>query len=295
MTEDSTTPTRLTHALSFDIEDWFHMVDVAAVEDPAKWDSMSSLVEKRTHEILELCNEFNVKATFFVLGWIADRYPELVRSIADAGHELATHSYWHRRVYLLTPKEFEEDIRLSIDVIEQASGQKVSGFRAPSFSITEGSEWAIDVLHDCGIEYDASLFPATRGHGGYDCPVNAHVFEKTPSGRGMPELPMSVMKIGGRSVCFSGGGYLRLFPLWLIDRGIRQLAKIGVPTVVYLHPRDFAPDCPRVPMPLHRRFKSYVGAGSTASKLGKLLKRYQWSTCSSVLQDQLSGSTLSED
>jgi polysaccharide deacetylase family protein (PEP-CTERM system associated) len=285
----------MTHALSFDIEDWFHMVDVTAVEDPEKWESMSSLVEKRTHEILELCAEFDVRATFFILGWIANRYPNLVRAIADAGHELASHSYWHRRVYLLTPDEFEEDLRLSMDVIEQASGQKVKGFRAPSFSITAGSEWAIDVLHKCGIEYDASLFPASRGHGGYDCPVEAHIFDKSPSGKGMPTLPMSTMRIGGQSVCYSGGGYLRLFPVWLIERGIKQLAKTGVPTVVYLHPRDFAPDCPRVPMPLHRRFKSYVGAGSTASKLKWLLESYRWSTCSSVLRQQLGGISPPED
>lgn len=282
-----TDPTQLVHALSFDIEDWFHMVGIPAVDEPSKWDSFESLVEERTHEILEICDQFDVRATFFVLGWIADRYPGLVREIADAGHELGSHSYWHRRVCLLDPAEFESDLKRSIKTIEDASGSEVRGFRAPSFSITAGSEWAIDVLLECGIQYDASLFPASRGHGGYDCAVAAHQFINSRSGASIPELPMSVMDFMGRSICYSGGGYLRLFPFWLIERGVQQLANSSIPTVVYLHPRDFAPDCPRVPMPLHRKFKSYVGAATTASKLRKLLKKYSWSTCASVLNEQL--------
>lgn len=277
----------LTHALSFDIEDWFHMVDIASVEDPETWSSLPTIVEQRTDEILEICDEFDVKATFFVLGWIADRYPELIRRIADQGHELGSHSYWHRRVYKLTPDEFTEDLRRSIAVIEDAGGVSVSGFRAPSFSIIKGTEWAFDVMHDCGIKYDASLFPARRGHGGYDCPVNAHMFEQAPGGIAMPELPMSVARFAGKRICFSGGGYLRLLPQWMIARGIDQLADRKIPSVIYLHPRDFATDCPRVAMPLHRRFKSYFGIASTAKKLKRLLQRNRWSTCLSVLEDQL--------
>ena len=280
----NTTSEPLLHALSFDIEDWFHMVEIDAVEDPKLWPDLPSLVERRTDEILGICQRANVRGTFFVLGWVAERYPAMVKRIADEGHEIATHSYWHRKVYSLTPEEFLADMRRSIEVIESSSGSRVRGFRAPSFSITPGTEWAFDVLHELGLEYDASLFPAARGHGGYGCPVQAHLFGDIPSGRPLPELPMSIMSIGSKRVCFSGGGYLRLFPGWLIRRGLDQLATQGIPTVVYLHPRDFAPDCPRVPMPLHRRFKCYVGAKSTASKLIMLLDRYQWGTCSDVLQ-----------
>ncbi|MAV54995.1 MAG: hypothetical protein CMJ28_03460 [Phycisphaerae bacterium] len=280
----NSSPANLVHALSFDIEDWFHMVEIEAVEDPRRWPTLSSLVERRTDEILEICHRSQTKGTFFVLGWVAERYPAMVKRIADAGHELATHSYWHRKVYSLAPDEFLKDMRQSIDVIESASGCKVRGFRAPSFSITPGSEWAFDILHELGLEYDASLFPASRGHGGYGCSVQAHAFTNTPSGRPIPELPMSVMSLGPKRVCFSGGGYLRLFPEWLIRRGVDQLAQKGIPTVVYLHPRDFAPDCPRVPMPLQRRFKCYVGAKTTARKLEMLLDRYRWGTCAEVLQ-----------
>ena len=271
------------NALSFDIEDWFHMVEIDAVSDVSKWDTWESLVERYTQWIIETVTEAGVHATFFVLGWIAERYPQLVRSMVENGHEVASHSYWHRKVYELDVDSFAEDLRRSIDVIEDAGGQRVRGFRAPSFSITPGSEWAIDVLLDAGIEYDASLFPAARAHGGYPCDPAPHVSAIAPSGRTMPELPMTMMKLGPLTLPFSGGGYMRLLPGWLLRRGFQQLNAMGRPAVVYLHPRDFAPDCPRVPMPLKRRFKCYVGAGSTKGKLRMLLDRFSFDTCAMVL------------
>ncbi len=277
------TSSPITNALSFDIEDWFHMVEIDAVADTGEWANHSSLVERYTEWIVQTVTEAQTKATFFILGWIAEHHPAMVRMIADNGHELASHSFWHRKVYELSPDEFRDDMRRSIDLIEAAGGKKVLGFRAPSFSITPGTEWAIDVLHDVGLKYDASLFPAARGHGGYPCPMEPHEFTAAPSGRPMPELPMSVMKIGPRRLPFSGGGYMRLLPSWLIRRGFNQLNSRGRPTVVYLHPRDFAPDCPRVPMPLKRRFKCYVGAKSTKGKLRMLLDRYKFDTCATVL------------
>jgi peptidoglycan-N-acetylglucosamine deacetylase len=271
------------NALSFDIEDWFHMVGIAAVEDPASWPTFDSIVERHTQWIVETLSSANVRATFFILGWIADRYPHLVKSIADAGHEIGTHSYWHRKCYELQPEELREDLRRSIDVLEQIAGKKVLGFRAPSFSIIPGSEWVFDVLLDLGLKYDASLFPTPRGHGGYPCPLEPHVFTDAPSGRPMPELPMSVMRLMGRRLAFSGGGYMRLLPPWLICKGFEQLNRRGIPVVAYLHPRDFAVECPRVPMPLHRRFKSYVGLDTTADKLRMLLAKYRFAPCASVL------------
>jgi polysaccharide deacetylase family protein (PEP-CTERM system associated) len=278
----------ITHALSFDIEDWFHIVEIAAVEDPDKWPELharSTLVERYTDHILSICDAHEAKATFFMLGWVAERHPQLVRRIADAGHELATHSFWHRKVYELTPEVFSQDIADSIDAIRAAPGLSeipIKGFRAPSFSITPGTEWAFDVLLDHGIEYDASLFPAPRGHGGYACPQGFHVIT-APSGRTMPELPMSVASYGPKKICYSGGGYMRLLPKPMIHSGVKQEAAAGRPTVVYLHPRDFAPDCPRVPMPPHRRFKCYVGTKTTTSKLESLLARYNWDTCQRVI------------
>ncbi len=273
----------IVNALSFDIEDWFHMVEIEAVADPRTWPDLDSLVERYTEWIVQTVTEAKTRATFFMLGWIAERYPKLVKLIADSGHELGTHSYWHRKVYELTPDTFREDMKQSIDTIESAGGKRVLGFRAPSFSITPGSEWAFDVLHDLGLRYDASLFTARRGHGGYPCPQEAHDFTGAPSGRPMPELPMSVMRLGGVRVPFSGGGYLRLLPPRLIRYGFSQLNRQGIPAVVYLHPRDFAPDCPRVPMSPHRRFKCYVGLAGTKDKLRMLLRHYRFDTCAAVV------------
>lgn len=285
---------QLTHALSFDIEDWFHIVEVKAVENPDEWPRLSresSLVERYTDLILKICDDHKTTATFFVLGWIAERHPALVKRIADAGHELGTHSFWHRKVYELTPETFAQDIRESLRAIRAGTGRDITirGFRAPSFSITRGAEWAFDVLLDCGLEYDASLFPAARGHGGYACTPGAHVV-RTPRGRPIPELPMSIARYGPKRMCYCGGGYLRLLPGWMIERGLAQEARAGRPTVVYLHPRDFAPDCPRVPMPIHRRFKCYVGMARTEGKLRAMLAAHRWGPCERVLRERLAAS-----
>lgn len=276
------------HALSFDIEDWFHIVDIPGLDDPAKWDGLErehgTLVARRTDEILDCLAKHHVRATFFMLGWIADRHPNLVRRIAEAGHELGSHSYWHRRVYTLSPEEFRDDTLRSLDAIERASGVRPTGYRAPSFSILKGTEWAFDVLLDAGITWDASLFPAPRGHGGYPCDDAPHLFRATPSGRVMPELPLGVMRVAGRGLCFSGGGYMRVLPLWLIERGFAQFNQRDLPVVMYLHPRDFAPDCPRVPMPIHRRFKCFTGMATTFPKLEALLTRHRFGMCSDVLR-----------
>ena len=273
---------QVTHALSFDIEDWFHLVEVDATSDVDGWDSFPSIVVERTNQILDLLAEFNVRATFFVLGWVAEKYPELVTMISERGHEIGSHSFWHRKVYELTPDVFREDLRRSIDVLEQHPGVKVRGFRAPSFSITPGTEWAFDVMKELGIEYDASLFPANGAHGGYPCALVPHT-RTSPSCGTLAELPMSVLVAGPLRICFSGGGYFRLLPSWFIQRCFERFESAGRPSVVYLHPRDLATDCPRVQMPLYRRFKSYYGQRTTARKLRNLLERFHFDTCYHVL------------
>lgn len=276
------------HALSFDIEDWFHIVEVGGL-GPERWDALSresSLVERYTDHILDLCAEFDARATFFVLGWIAARHPALVRRIAAAGHEIGSHSHMHGRVYEMDAAAFREDLRLSIEAIGAAADCEIRGFRAPSFSITPGTEWAFDVLLEEGLRYDASLFPAPRGHGGYPAPQAPHIIT-TPAGGKLHELPMSVMRVGPQRIAFSGGGYLRVLPEHLIRRGFEDCRQRGLPVVVYLHPRDFAADCPRAAMPLRRRFKCYVGLRSTTAKLRMLLGRYRFDTCQRVLEASL--------
>lgn len=269
------------HALSFDIEDWFHIVDIPELEDISTWDTRPTIVEEKTNLILSTLDEFETKATFFVLGWVANKYPSIAKNIVSAGHELGTHSYWHRRVYELNPEEFQKDLKHSVDVLQDQTGVKVKGFRAPSFSITPGAEWAFDVIKEVGLEYDASLFPAKRGHGGYPCQQEAHLIE-TNHGK-LPELPMSIVKIGPAKIPFSGGGYMRALPGWAIKRGFKKFEKEGIPVVIYLHPRDFAPNQPVVKMPFHRRFKSYTGLSSTENKLRSLLKEFEFTTCEAIL------------
>jgi polysaccharide deacetylase family protein (PEP-CTERM system associated) len=274
---------KIINALTFDIEDWFHLIEIEGLDDRSTWSQRETIVEDRTDFILEILSSRNVKATFFILGWIAERYPSLIRRIADQGHELGTHSYWHQPVYTMTPEEFKRDIQLSISVIENSAGVPVVGFRAPSFSITPGTEWAFDILGELGIKYDASLFPAVRGHGGYLCERAPHYFSNSNPNHFLPELPMSVMNMYGATIGFSGGGYLRAFPLWMIRNGFNQVHKLRCPVVVYLHPRDFALNCPSVPMPPLRKFKSYNGIATTYRKFNYLLDSYHFETCGSVL------------
>ena len=279
----------LTHALSFDIEDWFHMVEIDAVSDPSEWDKLPSIVERETEWILDTLSTSGVRGTFFVLGWIADRYPGLVRSIADSGHEVCSHSFWHQRVDLMTREEFRQDLRDSVDAIAAAGVKDCPGYRAPTFSIVPGVEWAIDELLDMGFEYDASLFPMAREHGGYPCERAPHVSSIAPSGRSIPELPMSIMDIGPKQTAFSGGGFFRLFPKPLIARGFKQCIQANRPVVVYMHPRDFAVDTPRVPMQFIRKFKCYVGLRTARDKFRWMLDNWAFDTCSKVLERSASG------
>lgn len=277
----------MTHALSFDIEDWFHIVDIPQLEDRNKWNGFSSIVEDKTSLILDILDEHDTKATFFMLGWIAQKYPALSKKIAQAGHEIASHSFWHRRVYEMNPEDFKHDLSLSIDILEQQTGKKVKGFRAPSFSITPGTEWAFEIIHGLGLKYDASLFPAARGHGGYPCSKKIHALKLTGYENYLYEIPMSVKDNGLVKIPFSGGGYMRLLPIQLIRRYFNAYEAEGNPVVVYLHPRDFAPDQPRVKMSIDRKFKSYIGLGTTEFKLRALLKEYKFDTCHAVLINEL--------
>jgi polysaccharide deacetylase family protein (PEP-CTERM system associated) len=274
------------NALSFDLEDWFHIIGIAELEDDARWHALPSIFETYTAAILDELDLHGVRGTFFVVGWIARRYPEMIREVARRGHEIGSHSDMHRTVGQLGPQAFADDLARSLDALAACTSQRIRGFRAPSFSITPGCEWAFDALLDAGLDYDASLFPATRAHGGYPCPEAPHV-QSAPSGRRIRALPMTTMRIAGRRVAFSGGGYLRLLPGAAIRAGFRQAHAAGRPVTVYLHPRDFAPDAPLPPLPLHRRFKTRVGLKTTRAKLRDLLARYDFDTCAAVLDRAL--------
>lgn len=266
---------RTPNILSFDIEDWFHILDIPSATPLEKWDSFPSRVEKNFMTILDWLDEHEVKSTCFFLAWIGLRFPHLVNEAALRGHEIASHGFAHQLVYVLDSHSFYRDITDAKAILEDVSGQVVSGYRAPGFSVTERTPWFFETLAQAGYRYDSSVFPATRGHGGMAAAaVEPHAVE-TESGA-VTEFPISVVSVLGRRICFSGGGYLRLLPYWFIARGIRCLNRRGLPAVVYLHPRDFDAGQPRLRMPMHRRFKSYVNLRKTEMKLKRLLQDFSF-------------------
>jgi polysaccharide deacetylase family protein (PEP-CTERM system associated) len=234
----------------------------------------SRRMEASTRWLLETFAEFNARATFFVVGQIATTHPQLIRDMAVAGHEVACHSWDHRRVSRFTPEEFRADFRRAKDALEEASGQPVFGFRAPTFSITRETPWAIDVLVEEGIKYDSSIFPVR--HDRYGIP-DAPRFPFLARGqtRSILELPPATWRVGGYNLPAAGGGYFRLFPPAIMRAAVRQAQRelTGVP-VLYFHPWEFDPEQPRLPLVRVSRFRTYVGISRTRKRLRKLLARF---------------------
>lgn len=275
MTVRAQAPVAVCNGLTIDVEDWFHILEVDG--PPAEtWTSLPSRVEAATHRLLQLLGDGGVRATFFLLGWIAERHPTLVRRIAEAGHEVATHGYAHRLLRAMGMEGFREDLRRSVRVLEGITGRKVLGHRAAGFSLTLETLWAFDILAEEGLLYDASLCPAPHGHGGIPG-YPLHPFaQRLSNGGSLWEFPVSCLQIGPWRLPFSGGGYLRLLPYHLIDRQIHRLNRAGHPAIIYVHPREVDPSHPRLPMSLARRFKSYVNLSTTFPKLERLLKTFRF-------------------
>jgi N-acetylglucosaminyldiphosphoundecaprenol N-acetyl-beta-D-mannosaminyltransferase len=276
-------PAGCINALSFDIEEWFHVPDVPAVADSRDWVSLPSQVEQQTELILQIIQQAGVRATFFVVGWVAERHPRLVRRLAAAGYEIATHSYWHRAVDRQTQSAFREDLKRSIEVLQDLAGTQVLGFRAPEFSLTQAEGWAFEVLLDLGLQYDASLIPGALRACSQRCPDRPHLFDQTPSGRAILELPASVLQLGRWRMRFCGAGYLRLMPKPLLCELFRYRNHRNQPCVIYLHPRDLARHLPSTYLPPLQKFRYLVGVRSTAGKLITLLRSFPFDTCAAVL------------
>ncbi len=276
---------KVKNGLSFDIEEWFHLLDLPSTPPFSQWLDQPRTVEKNTHRILEILDEYSCKATFFVLGWVAENYPGLVKAIAEAGHEIACHSYAHELVYQQGADRFREDVRKARSILGDVTGREVLGYRAPGFSITHETSWAYEILSEEGFQYDSSVFPAQRGHGGAPG-APTHPFTHKLDGNGqLAEFPMSVMEMGRARIAFAGGGYLRLLPYGLIRRGIDRMNKSGYPACIYLHPREIDPGHPRLTMNLPRRFKSYVNLHTTEPKLRSLLRDFQFAPLLEVLDE----------
>jgi polysaccharide deacetylase family protein (PEP-CTERM system associated) len=275
-------PGPLRNLFTVDVEDYFHVAAFASIVPASTWDRYPSRVVDNTLRLLDLVGEAGVRGTFFVLGWVAERQPQLVRRIAEAGHELGSHSYWHRLVYDLTPEEFREDLRRARTAIEQAAGLPVRGFRASTWTIVARSLWALDVLIEEGYAYDSSIFPMRHDlYGLPSAPRRPHVV--TRAGGRILEIPASVAH-GGPLPLPIGGGYFRLLPYaatrWAIDR---LNATERQPAVFYIHPWEIDPDQPRMNgAPLRSRLRHYNGLARTERRLRRVLRDFQWDAIEAV-------------
>jgi len=259
--------------LSVDVEDWFHILDIPSAPSVESWPTLPSRVETNFRRLLDLFEEYETRVSCFFLGWVAERFPHLVREAARRGHEIASHGYAHRLVHRMTRDEFYADALRARQILEDASGAAVAGFRSPGFSVTEGSPWFFEALTEAGYQYDSSIFPASHGHGGMRN-SRREPYRVEGQGVSLVEFPISVADLLGKPMCFFGGGYLRLFPYALISRMARRVLAEGRPVVYYVHPREIDPAHPRLPMSAVRRFKSYVNLRSTEVKLRQIMSEF---------------------
>jgi polysaccharide deacetylase family protein (PEP-CTERM system associated) len=277
--------TEIVNALTVDVEDYYQVSAFEHCLDRRQWHAYESRVVDNTERLLALFEKHRVQATFFVLGWVADRFPDLVRSIHRAGHEVGSHSYWHRLIYELTPAEFQEDLVRSCDVLEQITGVKVTAYRAPSFSITQKSLWALSILADHGIDHDSSIFPVR--HDRYGMPSAPRFVHRLPGAAWpMLEFPPSVMRLGGQNFPVGGGGYFRLYPLSWTTWCLRAInARHGQPFMFYVHPWEIDPEQPRIAGAGRlRRWRHFVNLQSTEQKLDALLRRFRFGTLSQAIK-----------
>jgi polysaccharide deacetylase family protein (PEP-CTERM system associated) len=263
------------HLLSFDVEEYFHAEAAQRCgvrrED---WLQMPRRLEPALDRILQLLSEYRVSATFFILGWVPEHQSHLVKKIASEGHEIASHGMSHQMLHRLSPEAFEEELHRSRALLEDITGTRVSGFRAPTFSITRPTSWALDCLCRCGYAYDSSVFPVRHDRYGVpEAPIAAHL-ARGPAGGRILEIPPLTRRMLGSNLPVGGGGYLRLFPVGWIASALRRMAKRGRPGTLYLHPWELDPDHPVLPMKRFQKWRHRVNLHKTAAKLTWLLERF---------------------
>ncbi|HEX4948003.1 MAG TPA: XrtA system polysaccharide deacetylase [Blastocatellia bacterium] len=265
----------ITNALTIDFEHWYQGLEIPHTE----WGGFEERIESAGHRLLELFAEANVRATFFVLGYVAEQHPQLIRAIAEAGHEIGTHGYSHTFIYQQTPHEFHAELARSIHLLEDIAGQPITGHRAPFFSITRDSLWALDVMSELGIRYDSSIFPVLNyRYGIADAPrwpyqVQADVME----------FPISTLRMLGRNLPIAGGAYFRIYPYALTKQAFRAINRQGKPFVFYLHPWEIDPEHPRIPLPKRVALTHYFNLRATERRLKRLLNDFAFAPMKEVL------------
>lgn len=290
----------LCNYLTIDVEDYYHVSAFEDIVSKTDWDNYPSRVEKNTQEILSLFHEHGVKATFFTLGWVAEKFPQLIKDISAQGHELACHSYYHRLVYTLTPEEFREDTHKAKCLLEDLAGIQVQGYRAPSYSITKNSLWALHILQELGFEYDSSIFPIYHDvYGMPDAPrfqfhwdlsetkpkiVKASDTPNVPESKLLREYPVSTSLIFGKNLPVSGGGYFRLFPYWLTKAALDKITtREKQPFIFYLHPWEIDPNQPKMKKAKpFSKFRHYNNLHKTSKRLRQLLQDFKFNPINGV-------------
>jgi polysaccharide deacetylase family protein (PEP-CTERM system associated) len=268
------------NALTVDMEDWYHICGATDYADPSRWSLYEDRITKNTDKILGLLRRYNVKATFFVLGYIAFKEPDLIRCVEKEGHEIATHGFCHRRIFEMDEEEFEEDVGHSVSVISSITGKRVLGFRAPEWSIRKETFWALDILRKLGILYDSSMVPLTR-MGSREFPVYPIKLD-TLHGK-LWEFPLSTVRCFWERLPFSGGLPLRLSPYFYVISSIMQLNRKGHPAIVYIHPWEFDTEKPAINLSMCRRSMHYLNIEATPHKVEGLLRHFRFAPVREVL------------
>ncbi len=271
------------NALTIDLEEYYHVAAFDHIIDKHNWENMESRIERNLEKILSILDEYKVKATFFTLGWVAERNPILIRTILNEEHEIASHGFNHTMINHQSRQSFKEDIKKSKMLLEDITGSKIKGYRAPTFSINASSLWALNILHEQGYSYDSSIFPIK--HDRYGMP-NAKRFPhiiKLNGNDTIKEFPPSTIKFLKWNFPIAGGGYIRLFPLQFIKWGIKRINDVEKqPAVIYLHPWEFDPEQPRIPAGWLCRFRHYVNLDTTENKLRHLIKYFRFTTLNTL-------------
>jgi polysaccharide deacetylase family protein (PEP-CTERM system associated) len=279
--------TDIVNLFSVDVEDYFQVSAFERYVQRKDWDKFECRVVPNTHRMLRLLARHNVRGTFFVLGWIAEHYPQLVRDIQHDGHEIASHGYWHRLIYEQTPEQFRADLRQASDVIQNITGTAINAYRAPSFSITKQSLWALEILVEEGYSVDFSIFPIHHDRYGIpDAKPFPHQINATAGS--LWELPPSIVRFAGQNLPVSGGGYFRLFPLFLTMRCLKKIGRsTGQPFIFYVHPWEIDPEQPRLfkNASLKSKFRHYINLHKTIQKLDALLPSFRFGTVSEVIRN----------
>ncbi|MEW8585653.1 MAG: XrtA system polysaccharide deacetylase [Candidatus Thiodiazotropha sp.] len=273
------------NAITVDVEDYYQVSAFAKNIEKNNWSDYESRVERNTHKLLEIFDQYNTKGTFFVLGWIAERFPNLINDIQQSGHEIASHGYSHDLVYNQTVDKFREETGRTKEILENIINKPIYGYRAASYSIVEKSIWALDVLTELGFTYDSSIFPIV--HDRYGIPgakTEPHVY-KTESGNSIIEFPISTVGLGNTRLPISGGGYFRLLPYWVTRSGLNKInKKEKKPFIFYMHPWEIDTGQPRIKSNMLSEFRHYNNISKFDQRLRKLLQDFKFSTVSDVLE-----------